>query len=59
MGRSWGLFLNYSKIRKKNIEFQAECCAEMRWQLPATYKFHKQKAVDIAVDLIHFKKLDS
>lgn len=47
------------KNAKKWDGVGAECCAEMRWQLPATYKFHKQKAVDIAVDLIHFKKLDS
>ncbi|CAI4230372.1 unnamed protein product [Auanema sp. JU1783] len=38
----------------QNIE--AECVAELRWELPATYKFHKKKAVDIEVDLIMFSK---
>ncbi|UMM23495.1 hypothetical protein L5515_004184 [Caenorhabditis briggsae] len=33
-----------------------EACAQMRWKLSATYKFHKEKSVDIDVDLIHFKK---
>ncbi|CAL2037396.1 unnamed protein product [Caenorhabditis brenneri] len=45
------------KTANKWENVKAECCAQMRWQLPATYKFHKQKAVDIDVDLIHFKKL--
>ncbi|CAB3403152.1 unnamed protein product [Caenorhabditis bovis] len=43
-GRNW-----------ENVE-SAECCAEMVWNLPATYKFHKSKAVDIQVDLIRFIK---
>ncbi|CAI5444865.1 unnamed protein product [Caenorhabditis angaria] len=35
---------------------KVETIAEMRWNLPATYRFHKQKAVDIQVDLVHFLK---
>lgn len=44
------------KTANKWENVKAECCAQMRWKLPATYKFHKQKAVDIDVDLMHFKK---
>ncbi|CAI2347367.1 unnamed protein product [Caenorhabditis sp. 36 PRJEB53466] len=44
------------KTAKKWLNVEADCCAEMRWELPATYKFHKHNAVDIAVDLMHFKK---
>jgi predicted RNA methylase len=29
-----------------------EIVAEMRFELPKTYKFHKEKSVDIEVDLI-------
>uniref|UniRef100_A0A1I7TEP0 Methyltransferase-like protein 5 n=1 Tax=Caenorhabditis tropicalis TaxID=1561998 RepID=A0A1I7TEP0_9PELO len=47
------------KTANKWDSIQTECCAQMRWKLPATYKFHKQKAVDIDVDLMHFKKLES
>ncbi|VDO65490.1 unnamed protein product [Heligmosomoides polygyrus] len=35
----------------------ARCIAELRWNLDSTYKFHKKKSVDIAVDLIHYKKV--
>ncbi|KAF1761767.1 hypothetical protein GCK72_010023 [Caenorhabditis remanei] len=44
------------KTANKWENVKADCCAQMRWCLPATYKFHKQKAVDIDVDLIQFKK---
>ncbi|VDM72066.1 unnamed protein product [Strongylus vulgaris] len=36
---------------------EAKCVAQLRWDLPATYKFHKKKSVDIDVDLIHYKKV--
>ena len=36
----------------------ATVVAEMRFDLPATYKFHKDKSRDIAVDMIHFRKPD-
>ena len=31
-----------------------EVVAELRFDLPSTYKFHKQKSVDIEVDFIRF-----
>lgn len=36
----------------------AEVVATMRFDLPATYKFHKQKSVDIEVDLLRFSRGD-
>jgi len=35
-----------------------EVVATMRFDLPATYKFHKQKSVDIEVDLLRFSRGD-
>ena len=35
----------------------AEVLAEMRFDLPATYAFHKQRSTDIAVDLWRIEKL--
>ena len=43
--------------RWQNVE--AVCIAELRWNLPATYKHHRKKSVDIAVDLFRFTKLYS
>ncbi|CAJ0963827.1 unnamed protein product, partial [Mesorhabditis belari] len=47
-------------VLKKAKEFndvqEVECLAEMLWELPATYKFHKKKSVDIQVDVIHCLK---
>jgi len=34
----------------------ADVLCELRYDLPATYKFHKQREVDIAVDLWRFTK---
>mmetsp|Transcript_8643 Transcript_8643/g.36016 ORF Transcript_8643/g.36016 Transcript_8643/m.36016 type:complete len:222 (+) Transcript_8643:44-709(+) len=34
---------------------EVDCVAEMRFALPKTYKFHKQKSVDIQVDLLRFE----
>lgn len=30
--------------------------AQLRFDIPATYKFHKRDSVDIEVDLIRFEK---
>lgn len=35
-----------------------EVMAELRFDLSATYKFHKQRSVDIEVDLIRFSVTD-
>lgn len=40
MGKKWGV---HSKV-----------IAELRFNLPASYKFHKQDSVDVKVDLIRF-----
>lgn len=34
---------------------QAQVIAELRYDIPATYKHHKKKSVDIEVDFIRFK----
>ena len=33
---------------------QMKVVAELKFDLPASYKFHKHKSVDIAVDFIRF-----
>ena len=35
---------------------EAQVVAEMRFDIPQTYKFHKQKSVDVAVDLLCVRK---
>ncbi|XP_055616512.1 rRNA N6-adenosine-methyltransferase METTL5 [Toxorhynchites rutilus septentrionalis] len=44
-------------IRKKAIEWnvRASIIAELKYNLPHTYKFHKRTSVDIAVDLWRFE----
>ncbi|KAJ8342328.1 hypothetical protein SKAU_G00322560 [Synaphobranchus kaupii] len=43
-------------IQKKASDWKVkmEVVAELRYDLPASYKFHKKKSVDIAVDLMRF-----
>ncbi|PIK50191.1 putative methyltransferase-like protein 5 [Apostichopus japonicus] len=43
-------------IQRKSKEWgiKMETVAELRFNLPASYKFHKQKSVDIEVDLLRF-----
>ncbi|PKU49422.1 methyltransferase-like protein 5 isoform x2 [Limosa lapponica baueri] len=51
----------FQHIQKKADEWEVkmEVIAELRYDLPASYKFHKKKSVDIEVDFIRFsaKKL--
>ena len=42
---------------KDNVDITGEVLAEVRYDLPKCYKFHKEKSVDIAVDFWHFQKL--
>ena len=45
-----------AKIAKKELGAKsAEVLAQLRYDLPATYKFHKQKSKDIEVDLWRFE----
>lgn len=41
----------------ENLCITGEVLAEVRYDLPKCYKFHKEKSVDIAVDFWHFQKL--
>ncbi|XP_062908275.1 rRNA N6-adenosine-methyltransferase METTL5 [Mobula hypostoma] len=43
-------------IKKKADEWKVkmEVIAELRYDLPASYKFHKRKSIDIEVDFIRF-----
>nr|XP_028686659.1 methyltransferase-like protein 5 isoform X6 [Macaca mulatta]XP_028686660.1 methyltransferase-like protein 5 isoform X6 [Macaca mulatta] len=49
-------------VQKKAAEWKIKidiiaggfCFTELRYDLPASYKFHKKKSVDIEVDLIRF-----
>ncbi|XP_078724041.1 rRNA N(6)-adenosine-methyltransferase METTL5 isoform X2 [Lampetra fluviatilis] len=47
---------SYEHIRKKAEEWKVnmEVIAELRYDLPASYKFHKKNSVDIEVDFIRF-----
>jgi len=47
-----------SHILKKAQQWSAgaKVLAELRFDLPATYKFHSKKSVDIQVDLIRFSR---
>ncbi|XP_022179411.1 methyltransferase-like protein 5 [Myzus persicae] len=38
----------------KELNVHAKVIAELRFDLPASYKFHKQNSVDVQVDLIRF-----
>uniref|UniRef100_A0A4X1VFB3 Methyltransferase 5, N6-adenosine n=2 Tax=Suina TaxID=35497 RepID=A0A4X1VFB3_PIG len=46
-------------IQKKAAEWKIkiDIIAELRYDLPASYTFHKKKSVDIEVDLIRFSFL--
>lgn len=45
-----------SHILKKALQFgmKAQVIAELRFDLPATYKFHRRDSVDVKVDFIRF-----
>ncbi|XP_062259457.1 rRNA N6-adenosine-methyltransferase METTL5 [Platichthys flesus] len=42
--------------RAKDWGVKMEVIAELRYDLPASYKFHKKKSVDIQVDFLRFSK---
>ncbi|CAL8370161.1 rRNA N(6)-adenosine-methyltransferase METTL5 [Gadus morhua] len=42
--------------RAKDWGVKMELVAELRYDLPASYKFHKKKSVDIHVDFLRFSK---
>lgn len=52
------IFIHFHRdyIKKKCIEWgiNAEVIAELRYNLDATYKFHKKSSVDIKVDCWRF-----
>jgi predicted RNA methylase len=43
-------------VLKKGLQFgfHSEVLAELEYDIPQTYKFHKKKAVNIKVDFIRF-----
>lgn len=48
---------NHVLTKANDWAIQAEVLAELRFDLPSTYKFHKKSSVDINVDLIRFWNL--
>ncbi|VDM45028.1 unnamed protein product [Toxocara canis] len=48
---------NYIMKSAKRLNVEAECVAELRWNLPATYKHHRKVSVDIDVDLVRYVKM--
>lgn len=48
-------------IMRKTATWEAvtpNVVAELRWELPKTYKHQRKQTLDIAVDLIRYKKSD-
>ena len=47
-------------VLKKGLEwgFKGQVVAELKYDLPNTYKFHKKKSVDVEVDFIRFERID-
>lgn len=41
-------------VAQKLPGINAECIAQLRWNLPATYAYHRRQYVDIEVDLWQF-----
>jgi predicted RNA methylase len=46
----------FQHIEKKAKEWgvKMEVVAQLRWDIPHMYKFHKQQSLDIEVDFIRF-----
>ena len=46
----------FQHLQKKAVDWGVdfEVLAQLRFDLPQTYRFHKQKSVDIEVDLVRF-----
>lgn len=47
-------FRNHILKVASSLGVKAEVLAELKYDLPSTYKFHKRKSVDIDVDLYRF-----
>ncbi|KAK6100700.1 Methyltransferase domain family protein [Brugia pahangi] len=41
-------------VAQKLPDISADCIAQLRWNLPATYSYHQRQSVDIEVDLWQF-----
>ena len=52
--------ISFQHILRKAKEWKvsAEVVAQLRYDIPAIYKFHKHKSVDINVDLYRFYDLN-
>ena len=50
------MFWYFQHIQKKCDQWAVnmEVLAELRFDLPASYKFHKKSSVDIQVDFVRF-----
>lgn len=47
-------FRDFIKRKAKDLNVTGEVIAELKYNLDATYKFHKKSSVDIEVDLWRF-----
>jgi len=50
---------NNSELLPKGIKLGIEVVAQMKFEIPNMYKFHKEKSVDVDVDLIRVYYLES
>lgn len=48
---------DYVLKKARSLGTKGEVIAELRYDLPRAYKFHKKESVDIAVDFIRFELL--
>lgn len=47
-----------SQASTADRKVEAECVAELRWNLGNTYKHHKMALMDIEVDLLRFRRVE-
>ena len=40
----------------KDFDLDSQVIAEMKFDIPKSYKFHKKESLDIAVDLLRFER---
>lgn len=49
---------DYILKKSDRLGFKAKVIAELKYDLPKTYQFHKKDSKDIQIDLIRFQKIE-
>lgn len=50
-------FRSHIVKKARELNLKSQVVAELRYDLPSSYKFHKKSSVDIAVDFWRFELL--